>query len=64
MIVSDRNLSDNEIMGNGILAGSLMHESQAKYVNTPETIVYHKSKILYGIDKAKQRLKVKIPFCW
>ncbi|OGI17859.1 MAG: DNA primase [Candidatus Moranbacteria bacterium RIFCSPHIGHO2_02_FULL_40_12b] len=32
-------------------------ESQAKYVNTPETVAYHKSKILYGIDKAKQEIK-------
>jgi len=32
-------------------------ESQAKYVNTPETDVYHKSKILYGIDKAKEGIK-------
>ncbi|HBI16735.1 MAG TPA: DNA primase, partial [Candidatus Moranbacteria bacterium] len=28
-------------------------ESQAKYINTPETEVYHKSNVLYGIDKAK-----------
>lgn len=34
-------------------------ESQAKYVNTPETEVYHKSKILYGIDKAKQAMRQK-----
>jgi len=34
-------------------------ESQAKYVNTPETIVYHKSKTLYGIDKAKRAMKDK-----
>jgi len=32
-------------------------ETQAKYVNTPETEVYHKSKILYGIDKAKEGIK-------
>ncbi len=32
-------------------------ESQAKYVNTPETQVYHKSKILYGIDRAKEAIK-------
>lgn len=34
-------------------------ESQAKYVNTPETDVYSKSKILYGIDKAKGEVKEK-----
>lgn len=34
-------------------------ESQAKYVNTPETEVYHKSKILYGINRAKQDIKSK-----
>jgi len=34
-------------------------ETQAKYVNTPETEVYHKSKILYGIDKAKQEMRQK-----
>lgn len=34
-------------------------ESQAKYVNTPETIVYHKSKVLYGVDKAKREIKDK-----
>lgn len=32
-------------------------ETQAKYVNTPETEVYHKSKILYGIDKAKNEMR-------
>ncbi|MCD6149615.1 DNA primase [bacterium] len=34
-------------------------ESQAKYVNTPETEAYHKSAALYGIDKAKQEIKDK-----
>lgn len=32
-------------------------ESQAKYVNTPETLVYHKSKVLYGLSRAKQEIK-------
>lgn len=32
-------------------------ESQAKYINTPETSVYHKSRALYGIYQAKQAMK-------
>jgi DNA primase len=32
-------------------------ESQAKYINTPETGVYRKSKVLYGIAQAKQAMK-------
>lgn len=34
-------------------------ESQAKYINTPETLVYNKSKILYGLDKTKVMIKAK-----
>lgn len=34
-------------------------ETQAKYINTPETGVYHKSKALYGIFQAKQEIKAK-----
>jgi DNA primase len=33
------------------------NEAQAKYINTPETEVYHKSNILYGVDKARQEIK-------
>ncbi len=32
-------------------------ESQAKYINTPTTSVYDKSRVLYGIDKAKAHIK-------
>ncbi len=32
-------------------------ESQAKYINTPETPVYHKSRVLYGLYQAKQAVK-------
>jgi DNA primase len=34
-------------------------ESQAKYINTPETSVYHKSNVLYGLHLAKQSIKQK-----
>jgi DNA primase len=34
-------------------------ESQAKYINTPETLVYHKGKALYGLSYAKSDIKKK-----
>ncbi|MCF7795333.1 DNA primase [Patescibacteria group bacterium] len=32
-------------------------EKIGKYINSPETEVFHKSKVLYGIDKAKMEIK-------
>lgn len=34
-------------------------ESQAKYINTPETPVYHKGRVLYGLYQAKQSIKTE-----
>ena len=32
-------------------------ESQAKYINTPETDVYHKSRVLFGLSHSKATIK-------
>ncbi len=37
--------------------GRIMDDGQPKYLNSPETIVYHKSKILYGLHAARQHCR-------
>ena len=34
-------------------------ENQAKYINSPETQVYHKSKVLYGLYQGKNAIRKK-----
>ncbi|MFH1978887.1 MAG: DNA primase [Patescibacteria group bacterium] len=34
-------------------SGRIFKHSEAKYINTPQTVLYDKSKILYGFDQAK-----------
>lgn len=34
-----------------------LQQEEAKYINTPETLVYHKSDLLYGLVETKQAIK-------
>ncbi|NOQ67998.1 DNA primase [Patescibacteria group bacterium] len=34
-------------------------ESHAKYINTPETVIYNKSRVLYGLDRSKVEIRKK-----
>ncbi|KKR19952.1 MAG: primase protein [Candidatus Moranbacteria bacterium GW2011_GWA2_39_41] len=51
--------SNDKVVGYSARVAPGGDESQAKYVNSPETEVYHKSKILYGISRAKNEIRLQ-----
>ena len=53
-----RNVSGATVGYSGRILPSLVDPTvaQGKYVNTPETPLYHKSKILFGYDTAKKKM--------
>jgi len=59
---SGRIFSSGSPASSGLEAGLPNAPEQAKYVNSPETVLYNKSKILYGYDKAKREM-LKENFC-
>ncbi len=54
---------NSQIVGfGGRIFGQKESTEIAKYVNTPSTILYDKSRILYGLDRAKMEIRQK-DFC-
>ena len=43
----------------GRIFGEEGTDSGGKYINSPQTVLYDKSKILYGFDKAKNEIRKK-----
>jgi len=52
-----------DVHGNTVgFTGRVLVETEnsgGKYVNTPQTLVYDKSRVIYGLDKAKTEIKSK-----
>lgn len=47
----------NDIRGDPVgFGGRILGEGQPKYRNTPETLIYKKSKLLYGLDRARSHI--------
>jgi DNA primase len=52
-----QNFSGKVIGFGGRILSSLQSANSAKYINSPETAVYHKSDVLYGLYLAKTAIK-------
>ncbi|MCX6779048.1 MAG: toprim domain-containing protein, partial [Candidatus Magasanikbacteria bacterium] len=56
----------NDVHGNVVgFTGRILHdnpEAGGKYVNTPQTIVFDKGRIIYALDKAKQEARKQDKF--
>lgn len=47
-----------DVMGNTVgFTGRILGPGEPKYLNTPETPIFRKSRILFGLEKARQTIK-------
>jgi len=51
---------NSQVIGfGGRIIGERKNEKEAKYINTPNTLIYDKSRVLYGLDRAKVEIRKK-----
>lgn len=43
----------------GFTGRAMKDEESAKYINTPQTLIYNKSEVIFGLFKAKEEIKAK-----
>lgn len=47
-----------DVMGNTVgYTGRILGQGEPKYLNTPESPIFHKSRIIFGLEKAKKAIK-------
>ena len=52
--------SGEKVVGfSGRVIPELARENEPKYINSPETLVYHKSQMLFGLTQARQAIRKK-----
>lgn len=53
-----------DVRGNIIaFGGRVMDDSKPKYINSPETMVYHKSRTLFALNVAKKSTSKRYILC-
>ncbi|MFH0854290.1 MAG: DNA primase [bacterium] len=55
--ILDKRATNHSDGGNLDILGCVSNNQSAKYINSPQTIAYDKSRILYAMDKAKMEIK-------
>lgn len=62
LMIPIRDIHGHVIGFGGRILEDTLPQKSAKYINSPDTLVYDKSKVVYGLDRAKHEIR-KIGYC-